>query len=396
MLFYKSYILLVLYVLISSCENSKRNKLEEKDGKVICTYASGALYKGDWKDGQPEGFGHMTYSNGDIYAGEWKRGTKHGNGTFIENGGDSYAGKFIRGKMEGHGTLYLKKGGRYYGNFKDDKFDGFGIRYYSDSQKYVGNWKLDYKSGIGTLYSDSSIIYGKWSEGALKKSYLHHSGKIYGIDISKYQSNVIWNELYVNVDSLGNYQFPPSTSFSSPISFIFVRATQGATDVDPNFESHFDNARNIAFTCGAYHVFSSLSSPYEQARNFINTVKLEKGNLPPVLDIERNVVEAIPPDTLYKRMQIWLDIIEKHYSCRPIIYIGDHVKAKYFSNALFMKYHFWIARYSDEEKLQTDKWMFWQFTESGRLGGNKPMDVNLFNGSYAELVDYIRKYGIHS
>lgn len=60
-----------------------------------------------------------------------------------------------------------------------------------------------------------------------------------------------------------------------------------------------------------------------------------------------------------------------------------------------MKYHFWIARYSDEEKLQTDEWMFWQFTERSRLGGNKPMDVNLFNGSYAELVAYVRKYGIH-
>lgn len=396
MLFYECNVLTImaLYAFFSSCGNPKTNKMEEKDGKVTYVYADGALYEGDWKDGKPDGFGRMTYSNGDFYAGEWRCGIEHGNGTFIENDGDSYAGKFLRGKREGHGTLYLKGGGCYYGNFKNDKFDGFGIRYYNESQKYVGYWKQDYKSGIGTLYSDSGIIYGRWEDGAIRKFLLHESGRVYGIDVSKFQQNLRWNELYVSLDSLGGYQYPPSTSFSSPLSFIFVRATQGVTVVDPYFESHFENARNIAFTRGAYHVFSSLSSPYQQARNFINAVQLDKGDLPPVLDIERNVVEAMSPDTLYKNMQIWLDTVEKHYSCRPIIYVGDHVKTKYFPNRLFEKYHFWIARYSGEEKLHTDKWLFWQFTESGRLGKNQPIDINLFNGSYKEFVAYVRKYGV--
>lgn len=92
------------------------------------------------------------------------------------NNGNQYAGKFRRGKKEGYGTF----------DFKDDKCDGFGVIYYSESQKYVGNRKQDYKSGIGTLFSDSNVVYGKWQKGSLVKSLKYESGKIYGIDISRY------------------------------------------------------------------------------------------------------------------------------------------------------------------------------------------------------------------
>lgn len=363
----KLLLLLAIFPLFSTCERPKKRKIVER----TFTYADGRYYKGGWRDGKPEGFGRMTYPNG-----------------------NQYAGKFRRGKKEGYGTFDFKDGGKYCGNFKDNKCDGFGVRYYSESQKYVGNWKQDYKSGVGTLFSDSDVIHGKWQKGSLVKSLLHESGKIYGMDISRYQKNLIWKDLHVNLDSLGNYRHS-STAFSSPVYFIFVRATQGMTYVDPYFKRHFENARNVALTCGAYHVFSSLSPPHQQARNFINTVRLKKGDLPPVLDIERNVVEAMHPDTLFKNMKIWLEIVEKHFSCRPIIYVGDHVKAKYFPSKLFEKYHFWIARYSNEEKLQTDKWLFWQFTERGKLGKNKPIDINLYNGSYQELLNLIDEQGFH-
>ena len=41
---------------------------------IICRYSNGAVYEGQWKDGQPHGKGKMKYSNGMIYSGMWREG----------------------------------------------------------------------------------------------------------------------------------------------------------------------------------------------------------------------------------------------------------------------------------------------------------------------------------
>lgn len=138
-----------------------------------------------------------------------------------------------------------------------------------------------------------------------------------------------------------------------------------------------------------------MSSPVEQAKNYISTVRLSKGDLPPVLDIERNVAEAMPLDTLRERMKIWLDIVERHYHVKPIIYVGDHVKKEFLFHPDFDSYPHWIARYTDNKnELIHSEWKFWQFTESGRLNNYNPIDIDLFNGDYKGFVDYVEKNGV--
>lgn len=389
-------VVLVLSTVAIAMAKSERNNIYVTEGGLtVCEYEDGAIYEGMWKDGTPDGFGKMVDSIGNTYIGEWRDGQKEGRGSQMNVDGEMYIGQYIVGKKQGEGKLYNNAGLLYSGNFVNNMFNGFGVKYYKVKEKYVGEWKDNYKSGYGTLFTDSILYHGVWDKGELQKSLLPNPVKVYGIDVSKYQSAMLWNGLYIFTDGIGCYNPIFKGEYSVPVSFIFVKATQGATIVDPYYVDFFEKAGNIAYACGAYHVFSSLSSPVEQAKNYISTVRLKKGDLPPVLDIERNVAEAMPLDTLREKMKIWLDIIESHYHVKPIIYVGDHIKKDYLFHPDFDSYPHWIARYTDDKnQLIHSEWKFWQFTESGRLNNYNPIDIDLFNGDYKSFVDYVEKNGV--
>lgn len=389
-------VVLVLSIVAITMTKSKRNNIYVTEGGLtVCEYDNGARYEGMWKGGTPYGFGKMIDSIGNTYIGEWRDGQKEGRGSQMNVDGEMYIGQYIADKKQGEGKLYNNAGLLYSGNFGNNMFNGFGVKYYNIKEKYVGEWKDNYKSGYGTLFTDSILYHGVWDKGELQKSLLPNLVKVYGIDVSKYQSAMLWNGLYILTDGIGCYNPIFKGKYSIPVSFIFVKATQGSTIVDPYYVDFFEKAKNIAYACGAYHIFSSLSSPVEQAKNYISTVRLSKGDLPPVLDIERNVAEAMPLDTLREKMKIWLDIVERHYHVKPIIYVGDHVKKEFLFHPDFDSYPHWIARYTDNKnELIYSEWKFWQFTESGRLNNYNPIDIDLFNGDYKSFVDYVEKNGV--
>ena len=112
---------------------------------------------------------------------------------------------------------------------------------------------------------------------------------------------------------------------------------------------------------------------------------LEKGDLPPVLDIEHmpknRSVEDFQRDVL-----TWLHIVEDKYHVKPIIYTYYKFKEKYLSAPVFDDYPYWIAHYYVEKVEYKGKWRFWQHTDAGRLDGIKGyVDLNIYNGSFYEL-----------
>ena len=122
-----------------------------------------------------------------------------------------------------------------------------------------------------------------------------------------------------------------------------------------------------------------------QAKNFIATVKLQKGDLPPVLDIEQ-LPKNQSLDSLKVGLRRWLVKVEDHYKKKPIIYSGE----KYYENFLkeeFSDYTFWIANYNFFVEDMKEDWLFWQFTEKATVGGIKGnVDVNIYNGTPKMLI----------
>ena len=115
------------------------------------------------------------------------------------------------------------------------------------------------------------------------------------------------------------------------LGFSFIKATEGLSFVDNQFARNWRKSSQAGMIRGAYHYFIAYKSGKEQAQNFINTVDLKPGDLPPVLDVETisgsNVAE------LQEHVWEWLHTVEEHYGVKPIIYTGADFYAKYLGDA---------------------------------------------------------------
>lgn len=201
----------------------------------------------------------------------------------------------------------------------------------------------------------------------------HPNGySIRGLDISKYQGNINWRKL--RHGKIGK----------DPVSFVFVKATEGASLVDKKFGRNFHEAREHGIIRGAYHYFVPGVPAQKQAENFLKNVALETGDLPPVLDIE--VIGSLSPEELRHQALLWLNIMEKKYNTTPILYTYHKFKQKYLNTPEFQKYPYWIAHYYVDSLTYKGEWKFWQYTDRGSINGIKgDVDFNSFNGSMYSL-----------
>ena len=204
-----------------------------------------------------------------------------------------------------------------------------------------------------------------------------------GIDISHHQQTIDWNRL--RNASMDN----------DPVTFVIIKATEGETMVDDNFNDNFFEARHNDFVRGAYHYLSPTTSARRQAEFFLHQVHLEEGDLPPVLDVEEEDKWKAAGKS---RRQIedmaltWLRIVGKHYHVRPIIYSNYKFRTDVLSDSAFNQYPFWVAHYYVEKPRGDIRWLFWQHTDCGRVEGIRgTVDCNLFNGTRQQLDSILIK-----
>ncbi|MFV5694984.1 glycoside hydrolase family 25 protein [Flavobacterium sp. LB3P122] len=198
-----------------------------------------------------------------------------------------------------------------------------------------------------------------------------HKGKSIGLDVSEYQGKIRWSY----VDTLEK---------KYPLDFVFIRATVGKDRKDRQFNRNWLGAKENKMIRGAYHYYRPNENSLEQAALFIKTVTLRKGDLPPILDIEK-LPKNQSLDSLRVGLKRWLKAVELHYGVKPIIYTGE----KYYDDFLkeeFSNYLFWIANYNFYREEIDDDWLFWQFTEKASIPGIKGnVDVNIYNGDLQQL-----------
>ncbi len=196
---------------------------------------------------------------------------------------------------------------------------------------------------------------------------------IHGIDVSKYQSSIDWAEVKaMNVNDV-------------QIGFAFIKATEGLGNVDSYFRQNWRNAKKAEVTRGAYHFFLATKSGKAQAENFINTVKLEPGDLPPVIDVEQTY--GVSTDKLKQRVKEFMDTVHEYYGVLPIIYTNVDFYNQYLKGD-FDNYPLWVAHYLQKDRPRiTRDWIFWQHSESGRVNGiNHQVDFNVFNGDSSDFM----------
>jgi lysozyme len=239
----------------------------------------------------------------------------------------------------------------------------FGVYHYRNAILYYFSFK-----------SDKVLKEDKVAQARIFQILNKYKDLTVGFDVSQYQGTIDWEQ----IDSVEN---------KFPLKFVLIRATAGNDKEDSQFDENWKGAKQHHFIRGAYHYYRPNENSLEQAENFIKTVKLKKGDLPPVLDIEQ-LPEEQSIDSLKVGLKRWLKKVDAHYKVKPIIYTGQ----RYYEDFLkeeFKGYTFWIANYNFfVENIEGD-WAFWQFTEKATLKGiNERVDLNIYNGT-PKMLEYI-------
>ena len=401
-------------------------------------------YKGEVEDGVPNGYGVWTGKDQSRYSGFWVNGHRQGNGTYVWKN-HTYRGGFKNGKFFGYGELTIGDSLAYSGQWKDGRrqgkghiVDGFrrsidgvwnadtlvsGVRRDStgvydgqlsltgeaqghgsflaaDGTYYEGHWTRDVRSVFGFSVSPTKHIRaGEWrNDRFLGERVVYTSDRIYGIDISKYQHvigrrryGIDWSRLrIVHLGTISKKRVSGSVDF--PISFIYIKSTEGGTLRNQFYASDYVQARKHGLRVGSYHFFSHRSSAAEQARFFLKHSRFSKGDFPPVLDVEptkKQIDQMGGVASMFSRIQTWLNIVETHTGCRPILYVGQSFVNKYLSAAPYIKnrYMIWIARYGEYKP--DVKLVYWQLCPDGRVRGIRgEVDINVFNGYAPQFNEF--------
>jgi lysozyme len=202
---------------------------------------------------------------------------------------------------------------------------------------------------------------------------------IHGIDVSHHQDNINW-------ELVSNMQVK-----KIKMGFAFIKATEGIGRVDRKFNRNWKRAKDAGIPCGAYHFFLATKSGKLQAENFISTVQLEKGDLPPVLDVEQTY--GVTTSKLQKEVKAFLNTVSDYYGVTPIIYTNTDFYRQHLNTPAFETYPLWVAHYLQQKEPRVVRnWLFWQHSETGRVNGiTTKVDFNVFNGDTAAFEQLLFK-----
>jgi GH25 family lysozyme M1 (1,4-beta-N-acetylmuramidase) len=191
-----------------------------------------------------------------------------------------------------------------------------------------------------------------------------------GIDISSYQDNL-------NLDNV-------------TYDFVMVKATQGVTYVNPNCDTHVQEALAAGKKVAVYH-YADGNGAIAEADYFIDNCEGYIGKAIFMLDWEGEGVEFVDWALQF------MERVEERIGYKPVIYMSEYVENSYdWSRAVQGDYGLVLAKYADYEidnnydtsnagrMPETKYWpfyMMWQWTSKGRLNGYAgDLDCDIFYG----------------
>ncbi len=193
---------------------------------------------------------------------------------------------------------------------------------------------------------------------------------LHGYDMSHYQGMVDWD--IIAKDPLAG--------------FIYLKATEGVALTDSKYNRNLEEARRCGLKVGSYHFFRAQLNPTEQYDLFMSTIDIKKQDLIPLVDVEV-LPRRVSHSLFIKRLEIFCELLEKAFGCKPMIYTGKNFYEKHLAHTSInaRDYKFMIAAYVDEEPVlkNEDDYLIWQFTGSGTANGIRgKVDISRFRGNH--------------
>jgi len=191
---------------------------------------------------------------------------------------------------------------------------------------------------------------------------------VHGIDVSSYQGLIDWRKVkQMRQDSVH-------------ISFAYLKATEGILLPDPYYLHNRRACQKVGMVSGAYHFFRPRASGKLQARFFLANVHVEKGDLPPVVDVEE--LDGISPGKMRSELDDFLKDVSLKTKTKPIIYSGLKF---YYDNlaGYYDKYPLWLSNFDhpDLAVFPGTKWDLWQHSNRAKVSGIlHGVDFDVFRG----------------
>ena len=186
----------------------------------------------------------------------------------------------------------------------------------------------------------------------------------FGIDVSHHNGKINWKQV-------------------PDVDFVYVKATEGTTYVDPMYKQNIKGARAKKLRVGAYHYFRTTSPVQKQFENYKLHVKKSDIDMIPMVDVEEckkwSTVQF--QDSLMRFIQL----VKSHYGKAPMIYSVNTLYNRYCAPR-FNNYHLMIGRYGINEPVIKGKGIYtiWQKSEKGVLNGIvKRVDIGVFHPKYS-------------
>ncbi len=200
-----------------------------------------------------------------------------------------------------------------------------------------------------------------------------------GIDVSHWQGDIDWNAVY-----------------SDGYRFAFVKATEGTSYVDSEFQDNMRNASAAGLYVGPYHfAHPDDNSAEDEARFFLSKIEpyMREGYMVPVLDLEDG--SSLGKTALSQWVNTFMWLIYNETGVRGIVYTNANYANDYLDSSV-TQWPLWIAHY-DVSSPDTGVWFgwyFWQNTSQGSVNGiSGDVDIDLYNGNIADLY---RNFVIHN
>ena len=212
--------------------------------------------------------------------------------------------------------------------------------------------------------------------------------RAYGIDISRYQGT-----------------FNPDAATPGLLDFGIIKATEGTTWKDPEFENFYPGISKLTAQ-GAYHYMKSGVSGVSQANWFLDTIAGKKFHML-IMDFERysNVMDDAFVRILY-------DALVRVSTGRPEAKVLLYTNADIYNNVIypaairiwgkdvFADWDLFIAQYPlivnvDGEPVTPKNrpdWKLWQLSAAGlpaEHGTKNPVDRDVFNGGVSAFKAWL-------
>lgn len=195
-----------------------------------------------------------------------------------------------------------------------------------------------------------------------------------GTDVSAAQGDVPWRTLAI-----------------AKLAFVYIKATESTTIVDPKFAQNWRMAKACGIPRGAYHVIHPSKPADAQAQHYLEQLAGDYGEMPPVIDIEVPTKKPFPAPAQYvDSVTTWLQQVEQASGHQGMLYFEHwYYRDILGASPKLGDYRLWAAQYSDmPEDFTKWPWSFWQHDQPVSWA-DRQWDQDRFNGTADQLAKAI-------